>query len=459
MTVPNNVTVAVNEASESDDPVYGDSARTVLKPPLARLDRIPGEFDGEDAEGLPMYFHLERLFRKMGVLWRARMLIAGATLPATIAIFAALYLIPNRYTAMAVLNPPDLNPISGLSLLGAMKGGMGSGLSSQMGTVLGLSTQGQEYVRMMQTRRIQDMLIQQFGLQKVYGTARMDQTRKKLASASTFSVDRKSNVIEISVTDLDPNRAAQLANGYASALGTTSATLSADSARQERGYFENQLTEAESELQSATDQLSQYGRKNAALDVDSGAKGIADAIGLLQGQIIASEAELKGMRAVYAEDNDRVKAMEAQISELKRQMAALGGPASTPAQSGDGSGGPSLAHLWSTAPVYLDLYGQVKLKAAIVDTLAQQYEFAKLQEAHRVSEIQLLDPALPPVKKSGPHRALIAVASGVFIFCLLCGWVLAKDWWINASPDDPWRLLLAPRIATLAVFTGRRHLR
>lgn len=460
MTVLNNGIVAVNEPAESEDSLYGDSPRMALKPPpLTRPNRMPGEVDGEDAEGLPMHVYLERLLLTMGVLWRARMLIVGATLPAMIAIFAALYLIPNRYTAIAVLNPPDLNPISGLSLLGAMKGGVGSGLSSQMGSVLGLSSQGQEYVRMMQTRRIQDMLIQQFGLQKVYATAGIDETRKRLASASTFSVDRKSNVIEISVTDLDPNRAAQLANGYASALGTTSATLSAESARQERNYFENQLTEAESDLQSATDQLSQYGRKNAALDVDSGAKGIADAIGLLQGQIIASEAELKGMRAVYAEDNDRVKAMQAQISELKRQMAALGGPASTPAQSGDGSGGPSLAHLWSTAPVYLDLYGQVKLKAAIVDTLAQQYEFAKLQEAHRVSEIQLLDPALPPVKKSGPHRALIALAAGVLIFCLMCAWVLAGDWWIKASPDDPWRLVLAPRIAALTGWTGRRHLR
>lgn len=456
MTVRNDVTIAVDEALETRVPGHEDSARAARHQAFLRSADYPRDFDDEDSEQLPMYFYLERLLGKLSVLWQSRKLILGTTLAAMIATFAALYLIPNRYTAVAVLNPPDQNPISGLSLLGAMKGGMSSGLGSQVGNVLGLSSPGQEYIRMMQTRRIEDMLIQQYGLQKVYGQARIDEARKVLASASTFSVDRKSNVIEIRVTDRDPNRAAQLANGYANALGTVTATLSAEAGRQEREYFETQLTEAENDLQTATEQLSQYGRKNAALDVDSGAKGIADAIGQLQGQIVASEAQLKGMRALYADDNDRVKAMEAQISELKRQMAQLGGPAATPAQAGDGSSGPSLAHMWNTAPLYLDLYGQVKLKAAIVDALAQQYEIAKLQEAHRLSNIQLLDPALPPVKKSGPHRALTALAAGMLIFCFLCVWVLARNWWTNASPDDPWRVLLAPHIAAVTAFTGRR---
>jgi tyrosine-protein kinase Etk/Wzc len=464
MSVLKEETIVVNDAVETED-LSDDSVRVGRRPPYPRPNRIPADFDSEDSESVPMYFYLERLLDKISVLWRSRWLLLATTIPAMLAIFAALYLIPNKYTAQAVLNPPDMNPISGLALLGATKdgGGLASDLSSRMGDVLGLSSQGQEYIRMMQTRRIEDMLIQQFGLQKVYGTARIDQARKELASNSKFSVDRKSNVIEISVTDRDPNRAAQMANAYASALGTVSATISAQGGLQERKYFETQLTDAENDLEAATEQLSQYGSKNAALDVDSGSKGIADAIGMLQGEIIASEAQLKGMRAVYAEDNDRVKAMEAQISELKSQMAALGGPAGTPAQRRDGSGSPSLAHLWSTAPAYLDLYGQVKLKAAIVDTLAQQYEFAKLEEAHKVSDIQLLDPALPPVKKSGPHRALIALAAGMLIFCILCGWVLAENWWINASPDDPWKVLLAPRIAGLTVMFRERgpagHLR
>ena len=416
----------------------------------------PPEVDDEDVERLPMHVYVERLLRNVSVLWRSRRLIAGITIPAMAVIFAALFFIPNRYTAVAVLNPPDLNRVSGLSLLGTMRGGAASGLRSQLGEVLGSSTPGEESIRIMQTRRVQDMLIQQFGLQKVYGTARIDQARKVLASASRFSVDRKSNVIEISVTDLDPNRAAQLANGYAKALGVVSANLSSEAGRRERKYFETQLLEAENDLQRAAERLSQYGKNNAALDVDSGAKGIANAIGQLQEEIIVSEAELKGMRVVYAENNGRIKAMEAQIAELKRQMARLGGPASASEQTPNGKAGPSLAHLWSTAPRYIDLEGQVKLNEAIVEALAKEYEFAKLQEADRVSDIQLLDPALPPVRKSGPHRALITLAGGLLVFSFVCGWALAKDWWVKASPDDPWRILLAPRVAALSPWAGRR---
>lgn len=437
--------IAANGPGETAEPHRGNGA-----------DAARRRMDGEAEDSLPLHVYLERLLGAMSVLWRSRRPILGTAIPATLAIFAALYLIPNRYTAVAVLNPPDLNPVSGLAVLGMMKGGRASGLGSTAADVLGLSTLGQEYVRMMQTRRIEDMLIQQFGLQKVYRTAGMDQARNVLASASSFSVDRKSNVIEISVTDRDPNRAAELANGYAAALGTVVAALTSSAGGQEREYFEAQLGGAESELEAATERLSRYGQKNAAIGVDSGAKGLADAMGLLQGRIIATEAELKAMRAVYAEDNDRVKAMEAQLGELKRQMTVLAGPSGAPAP-GDGSGGPSLAHLWSTAPAYLDLEGEVKLKAAMVETLAQQYEFAKLEEAHRVSGIQLLDPALPPVKKSGPHRALTALAAGMLIFVAMCGGVLGKDWWTKAAADDPWKMLLAPRLAPLTASFVRRR--
>lgn len=420
---------------------------------------VTHDIDDEEVEHLPAHIQMGRLLDKLGILWLSRYRLAGATAAVMLIVFPALFLIPNHYTATAVLNPPDMNPVSGLALLGAMKDGdLSSGLSSKMGSVLGISSEGDVYIRMMETHRIEDALIQKFKLQQVYRTNNMEQTRHALEAASTFSVDRKSSAIEIKVTDDNPMRASQLANAYADELQKLNATLSSNAGRQEMEYFESQLELAENDLQAATERLSQYGRKNAALDIDSGAKGIADALGRLQGQIIASEAELRGLRTVYADDNQQVKAMEAQIAELKQQMAQMGGPAKITAQGQSVAGQddqPSLAHLWGTAPFYLDLAGQVKLKAAIVDTLAQQFELAKLQESNRISDIQLLDPAQPPLKKSGPHRALITLAVGLLVFFGLCGWILMKNWWVNTSLDDPWRGLLSTRIPLLAKMLSK----
>ena len=406
----------------------------------------------------PAYLQLEFLFGRAAVLWAERGFILGATIFTTVAVFGAMFLIPNRYTAEAVLNPPDMNPVSGLSLLIGMKSGLASGLGSQMSDVLGLSSPGQIYIRTLETRTIEDALIKRFDLQRVYKMRSMEDARKRLASSSKFSEDRKSSVIEIDVTDHDPNRASQIANAYAEELGKVNAEMASDAGQRERAYFEAQLQAAERDLQSATQGLGDFGRKNAALDVDAAGKGIADAIGLLQGQIIASEATLKGMRALYTAENPNVQQMEAQISEMKRQLAELGGAAESSrngAHSSAQDSEPSLAHLWGTAPSYMDLYGQVKLKAAIVETLTEQFEIAKLRETRHISDIQVLDPAVPPIKKSGPHRALISMAVGFLVFCGLCARTLFKEWWETAAPDNPWKALLEARVFFLSVGSSR----
>jgi len=450
--------------------------QTVAKPPAApapwndaypsappRELAMPGDsiaFDADpflpESEHQPAWILADRLFSRLALLWPHRLRLLGGTAAIVVIVFLALFLIPNQYTATAILNPPEMNPISGLSLLIGMKSGPASGLGSQVGDILGLSNPGETYVQTMQTCRVEDALIHRFDLRRVYRIGTLEKTRRRLEAESSFSVDRKSGLIRIEVTDRDPDRAAQMANAYSEELGKVDATLASSAGREEREYFEAQLQAAEQTLLEDTRQLGEYGKQNAALDVDSAGKGVADAIAMLEGQIVASEAALKGMRAIYTGENDNVRQMEAQIAELKRQLAELAGPKSSSNDtSAQQQAEPSLAHLWGTAPSYLDLAGKVKLQGAIVEALTEQYEIAKLREARRISDVQLLDPALPPEKKSGPHRALLALAAGIVFFFGMCTQLLMKDWWRNAAPDDPWKRVLEPRLASLR--RGRQY--
>jgi hypothetical protein len=102
----------------------------------------------------------------------------------------------------------------------------------------------------------------------------------------------------------------------------------------------------------------------------------------------------------------------------------------------------------------MHLYGQVKLKAAIVETLTEQYEIAKLRETRHINDIQVLDPAVPPIKKSSPHRVLISLAVGLLAFFGLCARTLFKEWWETAAPGNPWKALLEPRISSLSPLLG-----
>jgi uncharacterized protein involved in exopolysaccharide biosynthesis len=66
---------------------------------------------------------------------------------------------------------------------------------------------------------------------------------------------------------------------------------------------------------------------------------------------------------------------------------------------------------------------EVKYHETLFELLAKQYEAARIDEAKAAPIIQVVDRAVPPDKKSGPHRALIILGCAFIGFCI--GYLLA----------------------------------
>jgi hypothetical protein len=86
---------------------------------------------------------------------------------------------------------------------------------------------------------------------------------------------------------------------------------------------------------------------------------------------------------------------------------------------------------------YADLYRKVKVEEAVFETLTQEYELAKVEEAKEIPAVKVLDTPGVPQKKSFPPRLLI-MALGTFL-ALTAGtaWVLGKGAWETVNPIDP----------------------
>lgn len=427
--------------------------------------KTPPEFDfdidfGDEVERQPMHAHVAKMSDRIAPLWRYRGWLVKRTAVMILLVFGLGFLQRNQYTAATYLNPPSMNPVSGMSILIGMKSGLSAGLGA-MGDMLGMSSPGQVYVRQLQSRPVEDNLIKRFNLKQVYRRKTMEDTRKILENKSIFKEDHKSGVISIEVTDKDPNRAAQMANAYAEELGNLIAGMNAEAGRHEREYFESQLLAAEKDWQVAQARLAEFGQKNAALDVAEEGKALITSAATIEGQLVVAESELKGLREIYAPQHERVQAAAARVAELRRQLAQMSGRSPSPTGSGGGNNDTDLdlKHLWGLSGPYAELYGQVKFKEAIVETLTQQYEISKLQETRRISEIQILDPAQVPEKQSGPHRLERALVIGFLFFCILCGWIVLAEWWDNAPPSNPWKNLLTPFVASLVASSRRMEQR
>jgi len=387
----------------------------------------------------------EQAIASLRLLWESRRFLGrvactGLLLSALVAIF-----ISSRYESVVRLMPPDPQSGSGLAMAAAtLSGGSAGGLGGMASDLLGLKGSSDLLVGVINSRTVEDKLIQKFDLRKVYGVRRMEDARKNLARWTDISVDRKSQIITITVTDKSPQRAAAIAQDYVEELNRTLAEVSTSSARCERIFLEGRLQAVNKDLEASERDFSQFASKNEAIDIKEQGKAMVDAAATLQGQYIAARSELEGLKQVYADSNVRVRSAQARLAELENQLKKVGGESDSTslekATQGD-SLYPSIRKLPLLGVTYADLYRKTKVQETVFETLTQQYELAKIQEAKEIPTVKVLDSPNIPERKSSPHRTLIALLGAASAFFLGVIWVFGFKMWENTDATDPGKVL------------------
>ncbi|HEY4816241.1 MAG TPA: Wzz/FepE/Etk N-terminal domain-containing protein [Candidatus Acidoferrum sp.] len=381
----------------------------------------------------------EKTLASLRLIWINRGMLSRVALYALLASTLVAFLIPSQYESTARLMPPDNQSSSGLAMVAAAMSGAASGLGGIATDFLGLKSTSDIFVGILTSRTVQDKLIQQFELRKLYGTRRMEDTRRVLAEHTGIAVDRKSQIISITVSDRSPQRAAAMGQAYVEELNRLVAELSTSSARRERIFLEGRLQAVSQDLEAAEKEFSQFASKNTAIDVKEQGRAMVGAAALLQGQLIAAQSQYEGLREIYTDNNTRVRTVKARIDELQRQLEKLGGKGESAttisSQSGD-SMYPSIRKLPLLGVAFADLYRRTKIQETVLETLTKEYEMAKVQEVKEIPTVKVLDVAHIPDKKSFPPRSVIMLLGTAFAFATATTWVFGKTAWDQTDAND-----------------------
>jgi uncharacterized protein involved in exopolysaccharide biosynthesis len=385
------------------------------------------------------------------LFWTNRRLLLRAGIIAFVASTAIALLIPFRYESVTRLMPPD-GQSSGLGLLAAMtqRSPVGA-LGSIAGDLLGMKSSGALFVGMLSGNTVQDDLISKFNLQKVYHTSKIEDARKALARQTEIGEDKKNGIISIGVIDHVPERAAAMAQEYVTELDRLVAQVSTSSARRERIFLEERLEKVKADLDAAAKNFSDFASKNMAIDIPAQGKAMVEAAASLQGQLIAAQAQLSGLREIYSDNNVRVRATEARVNELQKKLNEIGGAGSQSELNNDTSLYPSIRKLPLLGVTYADLYRQTKIQETVYELLTQQYELAKVQEAKEIPTVKVLDPALVPTKKSFPPRTAIAAVGTLMGILLVMSGLVGKTRWDTLDANDPRKLFATEVLTTVHV--------
>jgi capsule polysaccharide export protein KpsE/RkpR len=409
------------------------------KPPSNSEHFFPEGIDQRDEREIDFDSFEERWITRLRLLWSKRKLLGRVAAIGLVCGAVIALLLRSEYQSSVQLMPPDGQSGSGMAMLAALTAKTGGAISGLAGDLLGVKGSGDLFVGMLRTRTVEDRLIQKFDLRKAYRVKLEEDARKDLEKNTGINADRKSGIISITVTDRNPQRAAALAQAYVDELDALVAQVSVSSARRERMFLEERLKTVKIDLDQASQDLSQFSSKNGTIDLKEQGRAMVEGAAKLQGELIAAESELKGLMQIYAPNNVRVRSVQARVSELRSDLDKIGGSpdVANAADDAKSAGYPSIRQLPILAVTYADLYRRTKVQEAVYETLTQEYELAKVQEAKETPSVRILDEPVVPERKSFPPRTLITLACGLLAFCGGVLLVLARSKWQQIDPGRP----------------------
>lgn len=309
-------------------------------------------------------------------------------------------MMPNIYTAKAMIIPSD----DGNGAMSSLMSQLG-GLAGLAGSAIGGKTTGDLYVTMLKSETVKNPIIDRFKLLDAYKAKYRADVYSALDNNVAISLGKKDGVITIAVDDKDPKRAADLANAYVEELGKLAVNLNMTGAGKNRTFLEKRIAEAKAELSRSEEALKNFQSKNMAISVTDQAQATIAGVAQLRAQLALKEVELGTLQRQFTDTSQEVKTAKSTVANLKNQIARLEG------NSSGRSSIPAVGSVPLLGQEYLRLMRDFKIQEAVVEMLTKQFEVSKLSEVKDVTPFQVLQKAMVPEKRSAPLRRKLVLRS------------------------------------------------
>jgi len=349
------------------------------------------------------------------VAFKRKRMIGIAALAFAGMILAIVLLLPNRYTATAVIMPPQQGGSAGAAMI-AQLGSMGA-IASAGG--MGIKNPNDLQVALLKSRSVEDAMVTRFHLQTLYHRKYLSSTRKRWERAALIDSGLKDGLIRLSVTDRDPRRAAELTNGWVEEYRRFVATLAITEAAQRRLFFERQLSDARESMVRAEEEMKRTQQRTGVMELDGQTHTMIASAAMLHAQVAAKRVEIQAMRQFAADQNPDLERAEQELSSMQSQLSSM--DVDNERRSGDLAA--PRGKVSESGLEYARALREVKYREMVQDLLTRQYEAARVDEARQGSQVQIVDAAVVPDRPNSLNKIWIALA--VALLCLPVGLLIA----------------------------------
>lgn len=370
------------------------------------------------------------------VLLKYKRVILINVLIVTLFSVAISFLIPNKYTAKSSFIAPKKKG----GLFGDIAGFSStiSNLSKALGGRLGTVTEeAYNYLVILQSRSVSEKVIDKFNLREVYeidDDKPIEDVIDELENNINFNVEDEGNIV-ISVTDKSPQRASKMANYYITILNEMSIELATKEAKNNREFIEKRFFEIQKTISELEDSLKNFSKNYNVLEIKEQVKGALSVAAQLKAEVESAKIERDLLKNNFGEEHPAVLQANLKLNELNKRLSSM--------QFGNDKNFSSSVSFFipfekipETGILYLRLTRDYDIQNKLLEFVYPIYEQAKIEEQKNIPVVVVVDPAIPPQKKSSPKRTLIVAVTFFLSFFISIIYVLTQDFLDNLKNDE-----------------------
>ena len=329
--------------------------------------------------------------------WR---FVLGTAFATALLTLGVTFVLPKWYTGTAVILPPEESDL--LSNMSLAQRALSK--FPAFGILQDYFTPADVYKAVLGSRTVQEELVREFDLQRVYRQKSLEKTLKQLGRNTRIKLN-PDGTLKVSVDDKDPQRAAGMANGYLAALDRFNVEKRNTTAQRTRIFLQTRLTETDSLLRASEEVLRLYQEQHRTVAPPTAGSADVQAAADVMSRKLMLQVRLGVLRSYLSEDTDQVMQVKQELAQLERRLATI------PTLQGD------LVRLIRDQKVYEQLYL----------LLTAELEQARIRETMNTPTVQYLDRAVTPERHSRPRRGLLTIAAFGLAFLASSAWAAASD--------------------------------
>ena len=179
-------------------------------------------------------------------------------------------------------------------------------------------------------------------------------------------------------------------------------------ATERRVFFEQQLKNAQDQLNSAEMQFKEMQEDSGLLSPENKMTVILAHLAQLKATLAAKELQRAALRSHLSADSAEIKRINYEIQGLRQQLAKL-----EHGESEESRLSIATRKIPQGRLEYMRRFRQVKYYETLFELISKQYELAKIAEASNYAIVQVLDSAVPAEKKTAPRRFRMVLFGGM----------------------------------------------